>query len=230
MTRRITAITVAIVLAAFGAAGGLFLIFTADQRAQDRLADGITVAVASSNIGVGTSGARIQAEKLIKLVRFPKANVPDDALTDFGDGYAKLVLQSNVAANQMLLKGNFAEASHVTSGLALDDGKIAITIPTGAPAQSASYIRAGSQVVIFYTYNQASPNGAVQQVTKVLIPKVQILAVTPGGNGLLITVGVNQADAERLIESVNHGSLYLGLLTDSADVHQDNGVNNQSNP
>src|SRR5262249_18725202 len=89
MTRRIVAITVAIVLAALGAAGGLFLILTADKRAQDALEDGVTVAVAKSPISIGTTGARVRSEDLIKLVRFPKANVPDDALTDFGPAYDK---------------------------------------------------------------------------------------------------------------------------------------------
>ncbi len=229
MTRRIVAITVAIVLAALGAAGGLFLILSADQRAQDRLTDGVTVAVAGSPIAVGTSGARIQAQGLIKLMRFPKANVPADALTDFGPNYDKLVLQSNVAANQLLLKGNFGEASHVTSGLALDDGKIAVTIPTGTPTISSSYVQVGSEVVIFYTYTQTTSGGS-QQVTKVLMPRVQILAVSPQGSGVMITVGVSQLDAERLIEAVNHGVLYLGLLTDSVDPTRDAGVNNQGNP
>ena len=34
------------------------------------------------------------------------------------------------------------------------------------------------------------------------------------------------ADAERLIEGLSHGTLYLGLLTDSVDVQGGGGVDN----
>jgi pilus assembly protein CpaB len=228
MTRRIVAITVAIVLAAFGAAGGLFLILTADQRAQDRVTNGLQVAVATTNMSAGTTAARVRAN--IKMETMPKALVPADALTDLDSTYDRLVLVSSVRAGTMLLKGNFGAPSEST-GLPLDDGEIAVTVQTGAPQQVAGYVRAGSEITIFLTYAVVDVNGNKTGLerTRVLLPRVKVLAL--GGPGtqtssLLITVAVNQSDAERLIEGLNHGTLYLGLLTDSVDVKPDAGVDN----
>jgi pilus assembly protein CpaB len=238
MTRRIVAITVAIVLAALGAAGGLFLILTADQRAQDALQDGVTVAIAKAPISVGTTGARVRSDDLVRLVRLPKANVPDDALTDFGPGYDKLVIQSNIAANQIMLKGNFGSAAAASSGLPLPDGMMAVTVQTGAPQQVAGYVQPGSQIAIFLTYTVVDANGKKTNIqrTRVLLPKVTVMAVgqdsgknsnsSTGNNSLLVTVAVSPKDAGRLIEAVSLGSLYLGLLTDSVDVPPTQAVDN----
>jgi pilus assembly protein CpaB len=238
MTRRIVAITVAIVLAALGAAGGLFLILTADQRAQDALENGVTVAVAKAPITVGTTGARVRAQDLIKLVRLPQANVPDDALTDFGPAYDKLVVQSNIAANQIMLKGNFGSAAAATNTLPLPDGMLAVTVQTGAPQQVAGYVHPGSQIAIFLTYQVVGPAGQKTgiQRTRVLLPRVTVMAIgqdsgkdpstTTGSNSLLVTVAVNPGDAGRLIEGQSLGSLYLGLLTDSVDVPKNQSVDN----
>ena len=42
----------------------------------------------------------------------------------------------------------------------------------------------------------------------------------------MLTVAVSQADAERLIEGLSHGTLYLGLLTDSVQISPGSGVDN----
>jgi pilus assembly protein CpaB len=239
MTRRIVAITVAIVLAALGAAGGLFLILSADQRAQDKLTDAVTVAVAKSRMSAGTTGARARSQGMVVLLRLPKANVPATALTDWGPAYDKLELTTNVAADQILLKGNFGTPSEVTSGLPIEDGKMAVTVQTGAPAQVAGYVQPGAQVAIFLTYAQVDQSGNKTgvEITKILLPRVDVLAVgsrsatgsttNRTAGALLLTVAVSQADAERLIEGMNHGSLYLGLLNDSVDVKAGPGVNNK---
>lgn len=87
-------------------------------------------------------------------------------------------------------------------------------------------------------------------MTRVLLPRVEVIAVgtfgTDGvtsnqvqqngdkstqqnsGGQIIITVAVNQADAERLIHATSTGALYLALLTDSSDVKPDNGVDNSS--
>jgi pilus assembly protein CpaB len=242
MTRRIVAITVAIVLAALGAAGGLFLILSADQRAQDRLTDAVTVAVAKSAIPSGTTGARVRGLNLVSYVRMPRANVPPDVISQLDASYDKLVLTSNVAKDQLLLKGNFGAQSEVSSGLPLEDGKLAVTVQTGAPEQVAGYVQVGSQVAIFLTYNVVDQNGNKTNVqrTKVLLERVEVLAVGTFANrssdsasrsngNLLITVAVTQDQAERLIEGLSHGTLYLGLLTDSVTVKPGPGVDNRDN-
>jgi pilus assembly protein CpaB len=140
-----------------------------------------------------------------------------------------------------LLRAHFGSRSAVTSGLPLPEGKMAVTVETGAPEQVAGYVQAGSQVAIFLTYDVVDSNGNTTGIerTRVLIPRVEVLAIgtnqrartstsgSGGGSGsLLLTLAVNQAEAERLIEGLSHGTLYLALLTDSVVVTPGAGVDN----
>jgi pilus assembly protein CpaB len=245
MTRRIFAITVAIVLAALGTAGGLFLVVTADSRAQHRLNDAVTVVIATKRIPIGTSGARVRSDSMVRVERMPRTSVPSDALADIGSDLDKRVLISTIAPGQILLAANFGEQSTVTSGLPLPEGKMAITVETGAPEQVAGYVQPSSQVAIFLTYQVIDANGQKTGIerTRVLLPRVEVLAVgtyqtsqarsaatsataNSRTSSLLVTVAVSQQDGERLIEGLSHGTLYLGLLTDSVDVRSDGGVDN----
>lgn len=246
MTRRILAITIAIVLAALGTAGGAFLVVTADQRAQLRLTDATDVAVATRRIPAGTTGQRVREDGMVRLVRVPKALVPEGTLAGIGPELDAQVVTTNIAEGQLLLRANFDQRSSSASGLALPEGKMAVTVETGAPEQVAGYVRSGSQVAIFLTYDVVDRNGRDTNIqrTRVLLPRVEVLAVgtytsdadagrdiTSAGAGasegsLMVTVAVDQAEAERLIEGLHHGTLYLGLLTDSVDVRTGTGVDN----
>ena len=244
MTRRILAITIAIVLAALGTAGGLFLVVSADSRAQSRLTDAVTVAIATKRIPIGTTGAKVISGAMVRFEKMPRVSVPRDAISEIDAERSKLVITSNIAVGQVLLAANFGEVSKVTSGLPLPEGKMAVTVETSAPEQVAGYVQAGSQVTIFLTYNLVSGNGTKSNIqrTRVLLARVEVLAVgtyqsaqarnatangaTARSSSLLLTVAVDQSEAERLIEGLNHGSLYLGLLTDSVDVRTGSGVDN----
>jgi pilus assembly protein CpaB len=238
MTRRILAIIVAIGLAAVGTAGGLYLVLSADQRAQDRIQDAVTVAIAAKRIPAGTSGARVLADNMVRFEKMPKASVPQDALATIDGERTRQVITSNIPVGQLLLAANFGDQSSVTSGLALPEGKMAITVQTGAPEQVAGYVRVGSQVAIFLTYGVVDKTGAKTNIerTRVLLPRVEVLAVgtyqassdtnQSRSGSLMLTVAVDQGEAERLIEGLSHGTLYLGLLTDSVNVQTGPGVDN----
>jgi pilus assembly protein CpaB len=243
MTRRILAITIAIMLAALGTAGGLFLVLSADARAQSRISDPVTVAIAVKRIAVGTTGANVRAGEMVRLEKMPKVSVPSDALAEISPELDKLVVTSNIAVGQILLAANFGDQSKVTSGLPLPEGKMAVTVETGAPEQVAGYVQAGSQVAIFLTYTVVGADGSRTNIerTRVLLPRVEVLAVgtyqqsratnnatatTSRSGSVLLTVAVSQEEAERLIEGLSHGTLYLGLLTDSVQVNPGGGVDN----
>jgi pilus assembly protein CpaB len=244
MSRRIFAIVIAIVLAALGTAGGLFLVLTADQRARDRISNPVTVAIAVKRIPIGTTGARVRSENMVRLEKMPKDSVPSDALPAISPDLDKQVVTSSIAAGQILLRANFDEQSKATSGLALPEGKMAVTVETGAPEQVAGYVQPGSQVAIFLTYSVIDSSGQRLTIerTRVLLPRVEVLAVgtyqptsktgsatnstSTSRSSLMVTVAVTQQEGERLIEGLSHGTLYLALLTDSVDVRAGNGVDN----
>src|SRR4051795_12225805 len=98
MTRRLLAIAVSIVLAAFGTAAVLFYAFSADTRAQDRITNPVTVAVATQPLAAGLTGEQLRTRKLVRFEKMPKDGVPSDALTAIGPEQDKQVLTSNVAA------------------------------------------------------------------------------------------------------------------------------------
>ena len=97
-------------------------------------------------------------------------------------------------------------------------------------------LQSGAEVAIFVTYPLLQTNGTATNIerTRVLLPRVTVLAVGQGRNSttdtnsgsVLVTVAVNQADAERLISALNAGTLYLGLLSDSVTVTPGAGVDN----
>jgi pilus assembly protein CpaB len=246
MTRRILAITIAIALAGLGAAGGLFLIMTADQRARANIQDAVTVAIAAKRIPVGTTGARVRDGAMVRLERMPKSSVPSDALSDISPELDRMVITSNIAVGQVLLAAHFGEQSKVTSGLPLPEGKMAVTVQTGAPEQVAGYVQPGAQVVVFLTYELLDRNGRKTGIerTRVLLPRVEVLAVgtyqteqnrNDGNavtgtatlrNTVMVTLAVNQPEAERLISGLSTGTLYLGLHTESVEVRTGSGVEN----
>jgi len=243
MTRRIGAIILALVLAGLGTAGVLFYALTADKRAREAIGDPVTVAVADKRIAAGTSGVRIRNEKLVRFVTMPSTSVPDDVLKGIGADLNSLVVTSNIAEGQLLLRANFGQSTSVSSGLPLPGDKMAITVQTGAPEQVAGYVRPGSQVAIFLTYQVRDTAGKLTgtQRTRVLLPRVDVLAIgtyqpdgaaTTSGAGrssgasLLITVAVTQPEAERLVQGKSSGSLYLALLTDATSVKAGEGVEN----
>jgi pilus assembly protein CpaB len=157
-----------------------------------------------------------------------------------------------VEPGQLLLKAMFGRSSTVTSGLKLPDGTMAVTVETGAPEQVAGYVRPGARITIFLTYKVLDKDLQETKVqrTRVLLPSVEVLSTgtykaptrssngnndsvpgdttsSSGSNGtMLVTVAVNQLDAERLIAGLNTGKLYLGLLTDSIEVTPGPGVEN----
>jgi pilus assembly protein CpaB len=124
-----------------------------------------------------------------------------------------------VAPGQILLSAMFAQQSKVTSGLALPDGKMAVTVETGVPEQVAGYVRPGSRVAVFLTFKLLDSQGKETkfQRTRVLLADVEVLTVgtyrppnskegdsssnlSKSNGSLLVTLAVNQNEAERLIE------------------------------
>jgi len=243
MTRRLIAITVAIALAAVGTAGILWYVISANDRAQSDLNDPVRVAVADKQIPAGTSGTVIREQNLVRYVQMPRLVVPEgDVLGDIGAEFDDKVVTANVEKGFMVMRSMFGERSQVTSGLPTPPGKLAVAVATSMPEQVAGYVRPGADVAIFVTYKLTTPEGEETNKTrtKVLLPRVQVLAIGPsagdganstdnrsgGDSELLVTLAVSQSEAERLILGKNTGSLYLGLLTETTKVEPGPGVEN----
>jgi pilus assembly protein CpaB len=147
-------------------------------------------------------------------------------------------------AGQIVLRQSFGALVPTTSGLAIPGGMMAVSISVQTPADVAGYVQPKSQIAIFDTFKMVNKDGTPtsksggepNKATKLLLSRVQVLAVSTaaptstskaaGSGTLLVTVAVNQADAERLIHESDSGSMYLALLSETSKTGPAPGVDN----
>lgn len=266
MRRRLLAVLVAAVLAGAGCLAVVAYVRGADQRALAGR-EAVWVLVTKQQVPAGTSAAAIRDGGYAERVAMPAATVPQTALGEVDEKLDGLVLTADVAPSRLLLRGMFAEPSQVTGGLAVPDGKLAVSVQVTAAARVAGFVRPGSRVAVFTTFTVREGRRRVpagdglssghdyNQATRLLLPRVEVIAVgergaagaatsgdtaTPNPSapatssgaktaaGMLITVAVTQAEAEKLVHVSLTGVLSLALLDDTATVEPDDGVDNNS--
>ncbi|MDQ0368763.1 Flp pilus assembly protein CpaB [Catenuloplanes indicus] len=236
MKRRMLAVMAALVLAAFGGFAVIAYVRGAEERAVAQT-DPVWVLVSTGTIPAGTTGAQIRERGLTQRVAMPAETVPQGALGELAADLDGLALTGEVGASQLLLAGMFGTPTALTGGLPVPAGKLAVSVQVGAAAQVAGYVRPGATVTIFNTYE--SGDG---RVTRVLLPEVDVIGVGERGsagaavtavqqNGAetapattMLTVAVDQDQAERLVHASQTGSLYLALRDETARVSVGDGV------
>ncbi|GAB4056322.1 Flp pilus assembly protein CpaB [Catellatospora paridis] len=239
MTRRILGVVLAIVLAVIGT--GAVLLYVSKTRSS--VADGqtaVTVLVAKQRISAGTSGASIKTRELLEEVVMPAGALPADSLTALPAELDELVLTHDVQPRQLLLKGMFGAPTTLSGGIAVPEKMMAVSLKMAVEEEVGGFVRPGSQIAVFSTYTLVDDPykkvvGENNKGTKLLLPRVEVLAVGAYGDDgvtsaqrndapaeagkvtLLVTVAVTQEQAEKLIHSVRIAELYLALLTDSSE-------------
>jgi len=244
MTRRIVGVLLAIILAVLGTVAVLVYV----KAAQSRVADGqraVRVLIAKQRIPAGTTGESIRGRALVDEVVMPALSVPVDTLSAMPTELDRLVVTSDVQPRQLLLRGMFGAATRLSGGLNVPEKSVAVSVEIQINEQVGGYVRPGSQIAIFDTYDTPDKQS---KITRVLLPRVEVLAVgqfgaggvtsaqrngdaasgDSSGNVLVVTVAVSQADAERLIHASRTGLLYFALLTDSSEVKPGPGVDNRT--
>ncbi|GLH95192.1 Flp pilus assembly protein CpaB [Phytohabitans aurantiacus] len=193
MTRRILAVFLAIVLAVLGTAAVLFYVSRADDRA---VADAspVEVLVAKQRIPAGTTGENVRKRDLAELMRMPAGTLPEgEVLTEIPGEIDKLVLTSDLQPGQLVLRRMFSESTRTSGGLAIPEGKVAVSFEATMAEQVAGYVRPGSQVAVFVSY-KIVPDSNIKSIgtesnddpegTSVLLPKTEVIAVgSYGGDG-----------------------------------------------
>jgi len=262
MKRRMLAVLVAFALAILGCLAVISYVHGADRRAlAGRQA--VHVLLANKRIPAGTSAARVRTGGYLNSVVMPAAAVPPGALDKLPPTMDSLATTADIQPSQLILQGMFGEPAKLTGGLALPEGKLAVSVSVTTAARVAGFVKPGSTVAIFDSFTVAEGKGRVpsgdiglssnhlyNQATRMVLPRVEVLAVgeqgspnsLAGGNTtsssdkssakdgatLPVTVGVTQAEAERLIHAAQTGSIYLALLDDTATVRPGPGVDNNT--
>jgi pilus assembly protein CpaB len=227
----------------------------------------VWVLVATRRIPAGTTGAQIRDGNFAERVAMPAATVPDDGLPQVDAQLDTLALTSDVQPRQLLLRGLFGESTRVNGGLALPDGTVAVSVEMTAAARVAGFVRPGSKVAVFNTFTvldgkgrvpsgtRVTDNYAYNHATRVLLPRVEVVAVgergTSGaatsaatgdaagdaagdekaakaGSTVLVTLSATQSEAEKLIHASVTGTLSFALLDDTATIEPGQGVDNST--
>jgi pilus assembly protein CpaB len=259
LTRRILTIVLAIVLAVIGTGAVLIYAKGADQRA---LAGqkAVTVLVAMQQIPPGTTAGTALSDGLLSHQKLPAASVPSDAVRSITPQLKGLVFSAAVASGQLLLRPMLVTAVATATGLAIPQGKVALSLQFCLSRDVAGYVQPGSQVAVFNTFIAGTPGSATVSCsgissqkgvtgihTRLVLPKVQVLAVGPAASAptsttttstafsssssssaqpssttiMLVTVAVDELDAEKLIHLDETQVPYLALVTTSSGVTAD---------
>lgn len=235
MGRRLALLIAAVLVAALGTSLVFVYVRNADNRA---VADQkpVTVLVAKTSIAAGTRVSDAAASGAFQTKELPKAAVPDGALSSV-DPIKDQVALTTIFPGQQLLAGMFGATAAATGSIAIPPGQIAASFSFGDPQRVAGFVQPGSNVAIFVT---SSLQGN-QQSTRVLLPKVTVIAVgpttiTPPATAsqanteslprTILTLALTQTQTEKIIFAQSAGgTLYLGLLNDQSKVTPNTGVN-----
>jgi pilus assembly protein CpaB len=217
MSRRAVLVVVALVIAAVSTA--LLTLYVRDAQARaDARQDLVQVLVAKEDIPAGTTGQQILDNGWASLAPIPRSAANPDALSELSAEQRTFHLAAPVFAGEQILRKRLAEPA--TSHLAMPDGTVAISVKLDDPARVAGYVEPGSQVAVFATVRSGNTD-----VTRLLLRQVEVLEVGPNTQGdgqrdqSLLTLALNQKQAEQVIWAQGHGSLYLALVNDKSNVN-----------
>lgn len=259
MNRRIGLTVLAVVLALIGAVSVYAYGHGADKRAADSLSS-TPVLIVQKAIPVGTSWDAVVKGGYLAQQSVPRSAAPESALADLkanvpsGD-----VATFGIAPGQILLRQMFGTRAPKTGALAVPNHLQALSVSLTMDADVAGFVQSGSSVAIYSTFKLAGQNtgshatagGTDVYATKVLLPRVSVLAVNqpapPNVTGsqadggslasssnsstekVLVTLAVDQKSAERIVLAQQVGTLYLSLLTSNSDSAEDGGTVNFGN-
>ena len=237
MGRRTVLLIAALVVAALGTALVFMYANRADERAQAG-AEQVEVLVATAGIAAGTTGAAVAESGTVELQTLPAAAVPPGSLSDLTP-VTDLITISTIFDGQVLLQSMFGTQQDTAGGLTLPEGKIAVAITLGDPQRVAGFVNPGSEVAIFRTGippvpaadGQGNADPAAQ--TNVLLDRVLVIAVGPTTVSsttttdgqttnteeiptAILTLALDQEQAQKVILSTTDGEMYFALLDDKS--------------
>jgi pilus assembly protein CpaB len=236
MDRRRILLVVAVLVAAVGSA--LVFLYTkgADTRAEEKC-DTVEVLEATAVIAPGET-----FEDASAAGKLAKQAVSKDALLDgyqtTTDTLTGTVSLGTIYPGEQIISAKWGQSAAVASVLQIPDTNLAVSVNLTDPARVAGFVNPGSQVAIFLT--------GTDQVTglgfaRLLLERVSVLGVgsttpvsttTTDESGAstteqlprtLLTLSVNQLQAEKILFAQGNGELAFGLLTDESVVAPDPG-------
>jgi pilus assembly protein CpaB len=241
MGRRTIVMIVAFLIAAFGATLIFLYVQGVDSRA---LADAepVEILVATEPIDAGEEVSAAAAAGKLELTEVAGGSVLDGALTSTDTIDDQVALAPLYTGEQVIAAkfGDLASQSRIT----IPDKMLAVSVELTNPQRVAGFLSPGSKVAIFTTpvAGAVPEEGAAEPEVRLLLSEVQVVGVGQTGmasdagpettegevadpvDTTIVTVALDQADAERLVLADTQGELTFALLTDDSDVAPSEGT------
>jgi pilus assembly protein CpaB len=243
MARRSILLTVAVLIALVGTSLIVLYVQGIDARAT---ADQELVEVLQATDVIDTGedvAAALEAGKFEKT-EVRRADMVDGALTSTSS-IADLVAVGTIYPGEQILAKKFGNMADART-LVIPDDKLAVSVELTDPERVAGFVNPGSEVAIFVSADPVlyKPNGDEQtlpQYTGLLLPKVEVVGVgttsmaaqttkTEEGEQTeqvartILTVAVDQKQAEKLIFASRNGDISFALLSADSEVSDGAGV------
>jgi len=240
MGRRTILLIVAALVAVVGSGMVFLYVKGADDRAME-LQQPVKVLKAVAQIEPGETLSDASAAGKIQLLEVPMEQRLEGAMTSIGDS-GEMVALTRIFPNEQITASKFGSPGEQDT-LIMPPGKFAVSVNLSDTGRVSGFVSPGSEVALFLTGPTGS-NG--EEGTRVLIPKVQVVAVgqttmttstTTSAEGdqtveslplTLFTLAVDQTDAEKVMYGASHGELSFGLLNDSSKVKPTAGITQQN--
>jgi pilus assembly protein CpaB len=240
MERRRILVVAAALVAALGAVMVFLYVRGADTRAEDQFKT-TDVLVATQPIQAGeTLEAASGAGKITK-----KSVTNNSLLAGYQVDLTALAGQvalTTIYPDEQIIASKFGASVEPVSRLQIPDDKIAISVNLTDPARVAGFVNPGSQVAIFLNGTDEKEG---KTFTELLLPKVTVIGVgsttpvattTTDQTGAqtteqlprtLLTLAVNQDEAQKVLFSQGNGELAFGLLPEGGKASIKTGVRTQ---
>lgn len=231
MSRRAIILILAILLAAAGA----FMVWLYVQNLQagvEEEEEPTLVLIAQAPIAAGTTGAAAQEAAAFTTIEVPAYAAAEGYLSDPTSILEQVALVP-IATGEQILASKFGSPGQQSS-FEIPEGQLAASFQLGDPQRVAGFIRPSSEIAVFVTLT--APVDGVEGVpqTRVVLPRVEVLAVgqttvqsitttTEGGQqteqipAAILTMALTQEQAQKIIFAQSQGELYLGLLNDESE-------------
>lgn len=234
MDRRKLLLVVAVIVAMLGAGLVFLYVQGADKRAADQF-DTVEVLTATQPIVTGETYEEALSADKFQMTRVPQSVMLPSALTAPG-GLDGLAANTNIFPGEQIVPekfGGVAEASR----LPIPDDMVAVSVELTDSARVAGFVSAGSEVSIWLTGDEATVNREPKWYSRLVIPSAKVLAAgsttlvsttsTDAATGeetteqlprTLLTLAVDQDDAEKVKLAAAIGELSFGLISETSKV------------
>ena len=244
MARRSILLTVAFAIAALGTAMIILYVQGVDARATEGQAR-VEVLTATDVIDTGESVADAQAAGKLEKTEVVRDDMVEGALSSTSSIDEEVAL-GPIYPGQQIISQQFGDPGSEQT-LTIPDDKLAVSVELTDPARVAGFVNPGSWVAIFASADPEiyKPDGSTQklpQYTRILLPKVQVIGVgdtsvssrtTTDEEGkqtteqiprTILTIAVDQDQAERVIYAARNGDLSFALRTEKSKASNQPGV------